>query len=299
MKSGGRLIMHDNLDQAAGLRNINKIKPIRVLAIISGKGGIGKTNIAVNLGVALSQLGKNVALFDADIGLANVDTLLGIEPEFNISHVLKGQKALNDIIEVGPSNLKVIPASSGVQYIPELNNSEHALIIKAFDECRDDLDVLIVDTATGISNSVVSFIKACQEVVVVISDEPTALVDAYAFIKLLNCEHELFKFHVIANMLESVDDGQILFKKLSKMTHQYLDVALNYLGAVPFDDYLRKAVKQQAAVVDIYPQSKSAQAFRRIGQKISELPDCSFTAAGHVEFFVERMLEYEIQESVA
>jgi len=290
--------MHRIQDQAAGIRRLKYVKPVRVIAIISGKGGVGKTNVAVNLGISMAREGKRVALFDADMGLANVGILLGMHSKFNLSHVLSGQKKITDIIETGPFNLKVIPAASGVQHMSELSAAEQAEIIHAFGSLSADLDVLIVDTAAGIAGNVVRFARACQEVMVVVTDEPTSLTDAYAFIKLLNREHGLYQFNILANMVQSDNQGRQLFKKLSSVTDDYLDVVLNYAGAIPFDKFLRKAVQKQSAVVKEFPDSLSAKAFDALAQEINHWP-VKTKMGGHLEFFVERMMEYESQEIVA
>jgi len=292
--------MHKLVDQASGIRKMRQIKPkpVRVIAVTSGKGGVGKTNLSVNLGVALSQMGRRVALLDADMGLANVDILLGLSPKYNLSHVLQGEKTLEDIMLTGPAGLKVIPASSGVQQMSELSTIEQAGVIRAFSEIDQNLDVLIVDTAAGISSSVVNFARACQEIVVVVCDEPTSLTDAYAYIKLLNRDYGLNKFHVIANMVQSIQQGQLLFNKLSKVTDKYLDVTLSYTGAVPFDEYLRKSVQKQTPVLEAFPRSKAALAIRNLARKIDGWP-IKIQAGGYLEFFVERMIQYSTQEDAA
>jgi flagellar biosynthesis protein FlhG len=165
--------MHNRSDQAAGIRKMKSIKPVRVIAVASGKGGVGKTTVSVNVAVALAKMGQRVALLDADMGLANVDILLGIYPKFNLAHVLSGEKALNEIMLDGPYGLKVIPGASGIQKMSELSTIEQAALIRAFSELDQDLDILIVDTAAGISASVINFVRACQEIKVVICDEPT------------------------------------------------------------------------------------------------------------------------------
>jgi len=298
LKDGWQRVMHKQLDQAAGIRKMKQVKPVRVIAVTSGKGGVGKTNLSVNLGVSLAKMGRKVALLDADMSLANVDILLGMHPKFNLSHVLSGQKTLAEITEIGPGGLRVIPGSSGIQHMSELSNIEQAAIVHAFSELDKDLDVLIVDTAAGISGSVVNFARACQEVVVVVCDEPTSLTDAYAFMKLLNRDYGLFQFHILANMVQSPQQGQNLFNKLSKVTDRYLDVALTYAGAIPFDEYLRKSVQKQTAVVEAFPHSKSSQAFKSVAQRINSWPVRSQTG-GHLEFFVERMIKFDTQESAA
>ncbi|MGR9115079.1 MAG: MinD/ParA family protein [Gammaproteobacteria bacterium] len=277
---------------------MKKMNPVRVIAVTSGKGGVGKTNLSVNLGLALSELGRRVALLDADMGLANVDVLLGMYPKFNLSHVLKGEKTLNEIIVQGPAGLQVIPAASGLQHMSDLSTVEQAAIIRAFSDFNQELDVLIVDTAAGISPSVVNFARACQEVIVVVCDEPTSLTDAYAFIKLLNRDYGLSRFHILANMVQSSQQGQALFQKLTKVTDRYLDVTLNFAGTIPYDDYLRKAVQQQNPVLLAYPRSKASLAVKNVARQINSWP-LKAQAGGYLEFFVERMIQYGAHEDVA
>ncbi|MCK5191190.1 MAG: MinD/ParA family protein, partial [Methylococcales bacterium] len=233
-----------------------------------------------------------------DMSLANVDILLGLSPEFNLSHVLAGEKTLDDIMLKGPSGLKVIPASSGIQQMSELSTIEQAGIIRAFSEIDQNLDVLIVDTAAGISSSVVNFARACQEIIVVVCDEPTSLTDAYAYIKLLNRDYGLSKFHIVTNMVQTVQQGQQLFTKLAKVTDRYLDVSLSYTGAIPFDEYLRKSVQKQKPVVDIFPRSKAALAVKNLALKIHGWP-IKIQPGGYLEFFVERLIQYSVHEDVA
>lgn len=277
---------------------MNKSKPVRVIAVTSGKGGVGKTNLSVNLGIALCQLGQRVALLDADMGLANVDILLGLRPVATLEHVIRGEKSLTDIMLMGPDGLKVIPGASGIQKMSELSTMEQAAIVHAFTEIDNDLDVLIVDTAAGISASVVNFARACQEIIVVVCDEPTSLADGYAFIKLLNRDYGLAHFHVLANMVPTVQQGHLLFQKLSKVTERYLDVTLQFDGAIPFDECLRKAVQKQVPVITSFPRSKAAMAIKAIAGKINSWP-LKTQAGGYIEFFIERMLQYGSQKDVA
>ena len=277
---------------------MNKVKPVRVIAVTSGKGGVGKTNLSVNIGIALSQMGRRVVLMDADMGLANVDILLGVYPSFNLSHLLSGEKTLDEIMIDGPSGLRVIPGASGIQKMSELTATEQASVIHAFSESDQDIDVLIVDTAAGISSSVVNFARASQEIIVVVCDEPTSLTDAYAFIKLLNRDYGLSNFHVITNMVQTVQQGHALFQKLSKVTDRYLDVTLRFAGAVPYDEYLRKSVQKQNPVVTGFPRSKAALALKTIAARIDTWP-MKYQAGGYIEFFIERMIQYGSQKDVA
>lgn len=280
------------VDQAAGLRRMSKQKPVQVIAVTSGKGGVGKTNVSVNLSLALVDSGLDVLLLDADLGLANVDLLLGLQSKFNLSHVITGERTLEEVITDGPDGLKIVPASSGTQMMSELSQTQHAGVIRAFGELTTPVDVLVVDTAAGISDSVVSFSRASNEVIVVVCNEPTSMTDAYALIKVLNDGHGIHKFSILANMVRSPKEGMSLYSKLSKVTDQYLDdVSLEYLGTVPQDEYLIKAVKKQQAVMKSFPQSPSAQAFRQLAKKVRSWP-LPAQASGQLEFFVERLIKY-------
>ncbi|WP_275575104.1 MinD/ParA family protein [Methylocucumis oryzae] len=197
-----------------------------------------------------------------------------------------------------PGGLKVIPGASGIQKMAELSTVEQAAVVHAFSEIDQDLDVLLVDTAAGISASVVNFARACQEIIIVVCDEPTSLTDAYAFIKLLNRDYGLSHFHVIANMVQSIQQGQSLFQKLTKVTDAYLDVALQYEGMVPYDEYLRKAVQKQTPVLEAFPGCKASLALKTIAGKIEQWP-LKAQAGGYIEFFIERMIQYGSEEYAA
>lgn len=282
-------------DQAHGLRKMSSpTRPVKVIAVASGKGGVGKTNITVNLGVALASQGKQVLLLDADLGLANIDVMLGLHPQYNLFHVIDGSKSLSDIIVEGPAGLKIIPAASGVQKMAELSPAEHAGMIQAFSEMEQHLDVLLIDSAAGISDSVISFTRAAQEIIVVVCDEPASITDAYALIKLLSREYNVEHFHVIANMTRNIQEGRELFDKIAMVCERFLDVSLDFMGIVPFDEDLRRAVKKQRSVVEYLPQSKSAAAFTHLAKKVEHWPVIK-QPRGHLEFFVERLIEASLE----
>ena len=264
--------------------------PVRVIAVASGKGGVGKTNISVNLATAFAKTGKNVLLMDADLGLANVDIMLGLQPKFDLRHVISNEKTLAEIIVEGPAGIKVIPASSGVSQMAELSANEHAGLVRAFSELPLSTDIMIVDTAAGIADSVLTFSKACQEVIVVVIDEPASITDAYALVKVLSRDHGIKRIQILANMVRNDAHGEVLFKKIRRVTDQFLDVHMEHLGSVPLDDYLRKSVQQQQPVVEAYPRSPAALAIEKIIKRIDKWNPPS-GASGNLEFFVERLVD--------
>ena len=216
-------------------------EPVQVIAVTSGKGGVGKTNVSINLGTALSKRGRSVMLLDADLGLANVDVVLGLKAQRTLAHVLDGECELDDVVIQAGGELQVVPASSGVQRMAALSPRETAGIIHAFSEMRRVPDTLIVDTAAGINDGVASFARAASDVLVVACDEPASITDAYALMKTLSRHHGINEFRVLANMARSAAQGREVFDKLSRVVHRFLDVSLLYEGFIPDDEFLRRA----------------------------------------------------------
>lgn len=263
--------------------------PVQVIAVTSGKGGVGKSNVALNLGLALADLGRRVTLFDADLGLANIDVLLGLKSSCTLEQVLNGEKNIRDILVPGPMGIRVVPASSGTQSMVNLDPRQQGALIHAFGEISDQMDVLIIDTAAGISHSVTSFVKAAQEVVLVVCDEPTSITDAYALLKLLNREHQIDRFKLVANMTRNKQQGALLYRKILNVTERFLDVTIEHVGTIPFDENVRKAVQKQRAVYEAYPSCKASLAYRELAIKADSWPLAS-CPRGHLEFFVEQLV---------
>jgi flagellar biosynthesis protein FlhG len=277
------------LDQAAGLRRLSASRGVKVVAVTGGKGGVGKTLTAVNLGAALAGLGRSTMLLDADFGLANVDVLLGMKARLNLEHVISGQCALEDVILTSTSGLRVVPAATGNVSMATLSRIQHAGLIGAFSQLLEPLDVLLVDTAAGLSDGVITFSEAAQRVVVLVCDEPASLTDAYGLIKVLSRRQPSCRFEIVANMVDSAAQGRELFEKLLRVCHRFLGITPAYFGYVPNDDYVRQAIRRQTTVVEAFPSSAAARSFQRLARVVDgwETPA---HARGGVEFFMERLV---------
>ncbi len=266
------------MDQATGLRNVVKMQhagqtpQARVLTITSGKGGVGKSNTAVNLAVQLSRLGKRVIIFDADIGLANVEVMFGAIPKYNLSDVIYKGMSMRDIITKGPMNIGFISGGSGVVGLNNLTREQILGVVQRLSELDSLADIVLIDTGAGISDSVMEFVIASPEVLLITTPEPSSLTDSYSLIKTLyrnlDFNYKDTVINVIANRVNSAADGQAVFDKLSSVVSQFLNWNINYLGLVPQDTNIEKAVRQQQ-VVSIYdPQAPSAQAFAKIAESL-------------------------------
>lgn len=264
--------------------------PVSSLAVTGGKGGIGKTTLSANLAVALAGLGRRTLLLDADLGLANVDVVLGLQPQLTLADLIAGQCSLEDVILTGPNGVLVVPAASGRRRMAELAPAEHVGLVNVFSELERDLDVMVIDTAAGLSDSVLTFCQAAQDALVVVCDEPASITDAYALIKVLARERGLDRMQIVANMVRDAGEGRAVYEKLARVCERFLgDVSLNYLGHVPHDDWLRLAVQRRQPVVTLYPNSPSAQAITELARRTARWR-APARARGSVEFFVERIV---------
>ncbi len=248
-------------------------RSVRVISVTSGKGGVGKSNVVVNLAIALDKLGKKVLILDADLGLANVDVLLGLNPKYNISHVLKGEKHISEIIVQGPGNIQIMPASSGIQEMTQLTNEQKILLMDMFESMPMDFDVFLIDTGAGISDMVIYFNVIAGEKIVIFTQEPTSLTDGYALIKVLYQKHGERYFRVLVNNIESEKQAKTIFAQISKVADHFLDgISLDFLGCIPRDQSIPKAVMQQRALMEAYPNSQAAKAFLNVARRLIMTP---------------------------
>jgi flagellar biosynthesis protein FlhG len=265
-------------------------RPVQVIAVTGGKGGVGKTSVAVNLAAALSAAGRSVVLLDGDLGLANVDVFLGVSPRYTLAHVLSGERTLDEILLPTPQGFTVVPAASGITQLANLEAARHLGLVQAFSALAARLDVMIVDTAAGISHGVTQFSQAAQQVLVVICDEPASLTDAYALVKVLSRNHGVGRFRVLANMVREPGCGQDLFDHFERVTGRFLDVVLDFVGEIPDDECMRRAIRSQRPVLTAYPASPAARAFRRLAE-VAETWPVPPGPRGNLEFFVERLVQ--------
>jgi flagellar biosynthesis protein FlhG len=261
---------------------------MQVVAISSGKGGVGKTTVAVNLATALAFAGRKVLLLDGDLGLASVDVLLGLTPSATLEQVIAGERRLEEVLVPTSTGVTVIPAASGVSRMARLSILEHGAIVNAFDAVPGDFDTLIVDTAPGIGESVLLFCQASQQHLIVIRDEPASLTDAYALIKVLRRDHQIRRFQILVNMSGPDLVPRELFERLQRVTDRFLDVMLEFAGDIPDDEQVQKAVRSQRPVLVAAPSGPASRAYQRLATKVNTWapPD---SPSGGLAFFFERL----------
>jgi len=240
-----------------------------VIAVTSGKGGVGKTNLVINVAVALARLGYRVGVVDADFGLGNVDVLLGLTPSLHIGHLLAGERPLNDIVIEGPRGVRVLPASSGLQALTALTPAQRDTLGRAVADLRRSVDFLFLDTAAGVSDNVLDVLALADRVVVVTSLEPAAVVDAYATAKILSGISGDREIGVVVNSVRDGNEAALAFRQLDLAADRFLGRHLRYYGFVSQDPLLKDAVLVQRAVVDHLPQAASSRCFRILASRLA------------------------------
>lgn len=270
----------------------------QVIGIASGKGGVGKTTVSVNLAVAISKLGKRVMLFDADLGLANAQLALGCRTEFNFGHVISGEKTLKEIVFNGPEGVQLIPGASGIRELASLSSSETAGIISGFSELEEDLDFLIVDLGAGISDMVLTFLQACQHRFVVLKNEPSSIADAYGIIKVMLRDYKLDNIKLIPNGVRSHTEGKKLSDNIASVVEKFLDSQVTSLQPIREDSSVLQAIRASAPVVCHNPESPASQDFNELANAVVELEQLS-EVTGNLQFFLEKMVNQNASKAMS
>ena len=284
------------MDQAEGLRNIIKKQELqsekqtaRVITVTSGKGGVGKTSVSVNLAINLSRIGKKVVVLDADFGLANIEIMLGIRPEYNLSDLMFRGKRISDIITYGPENIGFISGGSGIHEMANLTREQVFQLVQKLGELDEMADVIIVDTGAGIADTVLEFAAASSEILLVATPEPTSITDAYALLKALNrcSSYRPGKTEVktIANQVRVQGEADELFEKIGVVVNKFLDMDVEYMGAIPYDANMSKAVIKQEPLSIVAPNSTAARAMQNIARKLEKVDIESERSFGIVQLF--------------
>ena len=260
----------------------------QIIGIASGKGGVGKTTVSVNLAVMLASMGKKVMLFDADLGLANAQLALGCRTPFNFSHVLSGEKTVKEIIIEGPMGVKLVPGASGIQHMASLNQVETAGIIQAFSDIEEELDYFIVDLAEGLSDTVMTFLRACQHRFIVLKNEPSSIADAYGTVKVMIQDYQLDNIALIPNGVFSQDEGERLYGSINSVIQNFLGNRVDYLHSITQDEMVLRAIKASQPLVSFAPSSIASRDFRALGKAVNNL-DKNVPMSGGLQFFIERL----------
>lgn len=284
------------MDQAESLRNIIKRqnaipneKVARVITVTSGKGGVGKTSLSVNLAIQLQRLGKKVVIMDADFGLANIEIMLGIRPQYNLADLMFRGKSIHDIITYGPEGIGFISGGSGINEMANLTRDQVFQLIQKMNDLDQMADVIIVDTGAGIGDSVLEFVAASSEVLLVATPEPTSITDAYALLKSLN-RNSSYKpgktvVKLIANQVRDRKDADELFDKISGVVNKFLNIDIQYMGAVPYDSNMQKAIMRQQPVSMSSPNSMAAKSVEQIVRKLEHMEQEDVRVFGIMQMF--------------
>ena len=262
-------------------------QPARVLAVTSGKGGVGKTNISANLGVCLAAAGRRVLLLDADMSLGNLDVILNVTSRYNISHVLSGEKTIEEIVHSGPCGLEIACGASGLEELADLSEFQRQRVLTEMSRLSTDNDIIIIDTSAGISRSVVGFCLAADEVLVVTTPEATAIMDAYAMIKVLARNKYKGRINMVVNMADTIEEGRKTFKQIANVAARFLDVHVNDVGVLLKDDRVRASVKLREPVVLAYPKAPITSSLATLAGKL----DNGMRAQGRREGFFRKVVD--------
>jgi len=298
------------MDQAANLREIVKVESDKichlnktgsdsflcgdnrpkVFTIASGKGGVGKTNIVVNLAIACQRQGRRVLIFDADLGLANIDIIFGLDPQYTIEDLVSGHKDLSQIIVQGPENVSIIPASSGIQELTNLTEGQKMHLLSEFDSLNNQYDLMLIDTGAGVSSNVIYFNLAAEERIIVVRPEPTSITDAYALIKIMFSQYGVKSFHLLMNMVSGEIEAKAVYNNLSRVLSRFMrGIRIDYAGYIVSDELLQKSVTKRRPVLNLYPDACSSKNFKTLADYLLK-QDTDDSFDGNIKFFWKRLM---------
>lgn len=261
----------------------------RAISITSGKGGVGKTNIVANLAIATAQRGKKVLIIDCDLGLSNIDVLMGLNPPYNLMHALNGELKLKDVLVTGPSGVRVLPAPFGMQDITALTREQKLNLLTVLEHMDEEFDLILLDTGAGISSNVMFFNMVANHIVVIMTPDPTSMTDAYALIKVMNTQYDEQHFHLLVNNVRSDADGLAFFRRLTGVTHNFLNVSVDYVGCIPHDPMMNKATLMCKPVMEAFPGSQVASRFRQLSERLERFPAAAIPKAS-LQLWLNKLL---------
>lgn len=265
----------------------------RVMCFSSGKGGVGKTSMVTNIAIAMAGMGYRVMILDADLGLANVDVILGLTPRHNIKDLFSGEKTLEEVMVQGPGGIRILPSGSGVPELAHLNEGEKLMLLNEMEGMNSPPDVMLIDTAAGIADNVLYFNIAARQRVVVVTPEPTSITDAYALIKVLSGRHKIKDFMILVNWVKNEQEARKVFRQLSAVADRFLGMLrLLYIGFIPRDASISKAVRQQKPAMELYPDSRACREFVNVAENILKTENKK-QDNGNIKFFWKQLLGIE------
>ena len=277
-------------DQAEGLRRLLARDSVRVVTLTSGRTGVGKTNIVTNLAAALAKRGRHVLVLDEQQGKGGIETLLGLSMHYDLMHVIRREKTLEEVMLHGPEGVDIVAAGDGLRVLGELGQEDQDWLVQSFRQVSKSVDVVLVDAVAGIASNVLPLSLASQEIVIVVTQHPSSITDAYALIKVLNQRFAIRRFHILASKVQNEAEAQVLFKNMAEVAERFLDVSLDFMGYVPFDEKMKQAARICRPVVDAFPKAASAKSVRELAEAMEQWPQPS-GENGRLEVFMQRLIQ--------